>query len=483
MIKRLFLFLVAILVCAAASASAQPVATAVVPDKIRVACVGASITYGYSINDREKNCYPAQMQNLLGNGYDVRNFGVNSRTMLKHGDFPYWNDGAYKQALAFNPNIVVIDLGGNDSKPQNWKYKNEFAADTRAMIASFRALPSKPRVLLCLPMPAFKLMWGINNEVYTNELIPMLREVAFDTGTELVDLHTAFLNKEAWFADNIHPNADGAALMARLVGGIIAFKPDIGFDFEKTLAAQEITAKASSFYGYRQLDFTMEDGWHCIVVRPFVAAVGHPYAWRGEFFGHEPQTDIALLQRGFHVVYVETQNMYGSPAAMKIWEKFHTLLANAGLDGKITLIGMSRGGLYCYNWAALHPEMVSVLYGDAPVCDFKSWPGGKRNGETKDEWAGLLKAYGFKDEAEAFAYKKNPVDNLEPLAKAGIPIIQVVGQDDTTVPVQENTDLVEKRYKELGGTIEVIRKPGADHHPHSLPNPEPIVDFILNHAK
>jgi pimeloyl-ACP methyl ester carboxylesterase len=219
-------------------------------------------------------------------------------------------------------------------------------------------------------------------------------------------------------------------------------------------------------------------------VRPYVTAAGRPYAWRGEFFGHEPQTDLALLERGYHVVYVGAQDMFGAPAAMEIWEKFHGLLANAGLGGKIVLIGMSRGGLYCYNWAALHPETVSVLYGDAPVCDFKSWPGGKGRGSTtKGDWEALLKAYGFKDEAEALAYKKNPVDNLAPLAKAGIPIIHVVGQADTDVPVADNTDIVEKRYKELGGTIQVIRKAGVGHHPHSLPNPEPIVDFILSHAK
>jgi pimeloyl-ACP methyl ester carboxylesterase len=188
-----------------------------------------------------------------------------------------------------------------------------------------------------------------------------------------------------------------------------------------------------------------------------------------------------LLQHGFHVVYVNAQDLYGAPPAMEIWEKLHALLARAGLNGKITLIGMSRGGLYCYHWAALHPETVAVIYGDAPVCDFKSWPGGKREGATKGEWAGLMKCYGFKDEAAAFAYAKNPVDNLEPLAKAGIPILHAVGQADTDVPVQENTDLVERRYQALGGTIQVIRKPGIGHHPHSLPNPEPIVDFILSH--
>jgi alpha-L-fucosidase 2 len=192
--------------------------------KIRVACIGASITFGHGIPDREKNCYPAQMQNLLGTGYEVRNYGVSGRTMLKHGDAPYWKEEAYRQALEFNPNVVVIDLGGNDSKPENWQFKAEFADDTRAMIASFRVLPAKPRVLLCLPMPAFKTTFGINDEVIVREQTPILRQVAFETATELVDLHTAFLDKRSWFADNIHPNAEGAALMAKIIGGVIGFE-------------------------------------------------------------------------------------------------------------------------------------------------------------------------------------------------------------------------------------------------------------------
>lgn len=486
MFRRIFLVSVLHLLFTAVSISAQP-AVPSSPEKIRVACVGDSITFGAGIENREKNGYPAQMQALLGSSYDVRNFGVSGRTMLKQGDYPYEKEDACKQALAFNPNLVVIALGTNDSKPQNWKFKSAFADDTRALIASFRARPDRPRVLLCLPMPAFQIRWDINETVIKDEIIPILRQVAFDTGAELVDLHTAFLGKGAWFPDNIHPNTDGAARMAQVIGGAIAFKPDTAFDLEKNLTEQGIKPSVTSFHGYRQLTFPLEDGRQATVVRPYVTAEGHPLVWRGEFFGHEPQTDLALLAHGYHIVYVDAQNMLGAPPAMAIWERFHALLKKAGLTGKITLIGMSRGGLYCYNWAALHPETVSVLYGDAPVCDFKSWPLGKgRNGQTafsKSDWDLVLKHYGFKDDAEALAYKKNPVDNLDLLAKAGIPIIHVVGQADTTVPVADNTDVVEQRYKALGGTIEVIRKPGVEHHPHSLENPEPIVDFILKHAR
>lgn len=215
-------------------------------------------------------------------------------------------------------------------------------------------------------------------------------------------------------------------------------------------------------------------------MRPKQAAKGSPWIWRTEFFGHEPQADIALLERGYHVAYIDVQNMYGAPAAMGHMDRLHEHLLRAhGLSEKVTLEGFSRGGLFAFNWAALHPDRVASLYVDAPVCDFKSWPGGKGMGPgSPEDWQRCLKAYGF-GEAQAMGYAKNPVDQLAPLAKAGVPILAVVGDSDEVVPVSENIDVVEKRYKELGGKIEVIRKPGGKHHPHSLQDPKPIVDFIL----
>ena len=148
---------------------------------------------------------------------------------------------------------------------------------------------------------------------------------------------------------------------------------------------------------------------------------------------------------------------------------------------------MSRGGLIIYNWASANPEKVSCIYGDAPVCDFKSWPGyiyRRKNKKKKPRgaWAACLKVYGLSQE-EALTYKGNPVDNLESLAKAGVPLLHVCGAADTVVPVSENTAVLEKRYKALGGSIKVILKDGVGHHPHSLKDPKPIVDFILKHTK
>lgn len=241
--------------------------------------------------------------------------------------------------------------------------------------------------------------------------------------------------------------------------------------------------KTSTWNGYEKLDFNL-GGRAALLVKPESPAPGKPWIWRTEFFGHQPQADIDLLGKGFHVAYIDVQNLYGAPVALKAMDEYHAHVTRTyGLSNKTILEGFSRGGLFAFNWAALHPQNVAGLYVDAPVCDFKSWPGGKGKGPgAPADWQRLLGVYGFTEE-QALAYDKNPVDNLAPLAKAGIPILAVIGEADEAVPVSENIDLVEKRYQELGGKIKVIRKPGCKHHPHSLVDPKPIVDFAVQVAR
>jgi pimeloyl-ACP methyl ester carboxylesterase len=235
----------------------------------------------------------------------------------------------------------------------------------------------------------------------------------------------------------------------------------------------------SSFHSFAQYDFEVQ-GISCKVVVPARAAEEKPWIWRARFWGHEPQTDLALLERGFHIAYIDVAGLFGSPEALRRWDRFYDVLTRThGFDKKAVLEGMSRGGLIVFNWASRNPEKVHCIYADAPVCDFKSWPGGKEGAEK--QWRQCLDAYGLTEEA-ARSFKGNPVDNLEPLAKAGVPILVVVGDADDVVPVAENTARVEQRYHELDGDITVIHKPGIGHHPHSLEDPKPIVDFILRHA-
>lgn len=221
------------------------------------------------------------------------------------------------------------------------------------------------------------------------------------------------------------------------------------------------------------------------LISPKTAAAGKPWVWHGEFFGHKPAPDIALLGRGFHIAYMKINDMLGCPDAVKLWNQcYDELTTRYGLSKKPALVGLSRGGLYCYNWASANPDKVSCIYGDAPVCDFKSWPGGKGKGKGDPKnWELVLKLWGFKDEAEALAYKGNPVDSLAPLAQHLVPLLHVFGDADDVVPWEENTGLIESRYKALGGSITMIRKPGVGHHPHGLEDSTPIIEFIAKHAK
>jgi pimeloyl-ACP methyl ester carboxylesterase len=176
--------------------------------------------------------------------------------------------------------------------------------------------------------------------------------------------------------------------------------------------------------------------------------------------------------------------MLGCPDAVKHWDAVYAeLTGKYHLGKKPALVGLSRGGLYCYNWAIANPTKVSCIYGDAPVCDFKSWPGGKGKGKgDKRNWEFVQKLWGFKDEAEALAYKGNPVDNLAPLAKAGVPLLHVYGDADDVVPADENTLVMAERYRKLGGTMELIAKAGVGHHPHGLQDSTPIINFITKNA-
>lgn len=236
--------------------------------------------------------------------------------------------------------------------------------------------------------------------------------------------------------------------------------------------------------GYAKHELTIA-GKPVTVVAPKAAAPGRPWVWHGEFFGHKPAPDIALLGKGFHIVYMKINDMLGCPDAVKLWNQCYSeLTSNYALSAKPSLVGLSRGGLYCYNWAIANPDKVSCIYADAPVCDFKSWPGGKGKGKgDAKNWALVPKLWAFKDEAEALAYKGNPVDNLEPLAKNKVPLLHVFGDADDVVPWDENTGLIETRYKALGGSITLIRKPGVGHHPHGLDDSTPIIEFIEKNAK
>jgi len=201
---------------------------------------------------------------------------------------------------------------------------------------------------------------------------------------------------------------------------------------------------------------------------------------RARFWGHEPQTDIALLERGFHIAYCDIGNLYGGKEAVKRWNKFYPFMQKQGLSKKVVLEGMSRGGLIIYNWAAKNRKNVACIYADAPVLDGKSWPGGFGKGKGyPDGWEEFKKVYKLKTEKKVTSFKGDPIHKTKKIAKGKFPMMHVCGEADHVVPVDENTRIFEREIQKYGGDINVIYKEGVDHHPHSLKNPTPIVNFIL----
>ena len=197
------------------------------PSAIRVACIGDSITDGDGIDLRDVNGYPAQMQKMLGKGYNVKNFGLSARTMMNSGTLPYMNEQVWQDALAFNPDIAVIMLGTNDSKPENWVHKKDYAKDLKKMVDALQALPTHPKIYLCKPVPAVKDTWNISEEVITQEIGPILEKtVKKENLAGLIDLHAALDGKPDMFVeDGIHPNQRGARIIAETVAKVI--DPDV----------------------------------------------------------------------------------------------------------------------------------------------------------------------------------------------------------------------------------------------------------------
>ena len=237
------------------------------------------------------------------------------------------------------------------------------------------------------------------------------------------------------------------------------------------------SCRESVWQGFRRIDYCYKKN-EVTLVFPVEKQINQ-WIWRTEFFGAYPYADIEMLRKGYILAYYSISGLYGSPKAIRKMDDFYNhIIEEYDLYPKVILIGFSRGGLYALNFACEYPERISAIYFDAPVLDIHSWPHGRYSGEGNQIlWQECMKAYGYKSEEEAESYTF--ANKFEPLLRFDIPIIIVAGDCDKSVPYEENGALLEDYYKKNNGHIKVIKKNGAGHHPHSLENPQIIVDFLI----
>lgn len=185
-------------------------------NEIKVACVGDSITEGHGLTSQSHSAYPAVLGNLLGTGYSVLNAGQGGATLVKDGDLPYWNCNEFSNVFDYQPDIIIVKLGTNDTKSHNWDAE-KFSRDYQALVDTFNSIQSRPRIYLCLPVPVFKTAWGINDSTLTNGVIPAITSIGKTNHLTIIDLYSKMKDYPEFFPDGVHPNEGGTKVMAEII--------------------------------------------------------------------------------------------------------------------------------------------------------------------------------------------------------------------------------------------------------------------------
>ncbi|MGL4955977.1 MAG: GDSL-type esterase/lipase family protein [Bacteroidales bacterium] len=436
---------------------------------IRIATVGNSITYGAGVRNCNENSYPAQLQTALGTNYQVNNFAIGAHTLLALGDRPYRKTKEFQASLNYKPNIVLIKLGtinaGNFNKV---KFDSTYKKNYQSLINSYKALASKPRIILMTPIRCYLQQgpFAGADTAYQKHIIPAIKQLAFENDLELIDLYPIFRAKfNAYLMpDSLHPSESGAARIVERIAPIIACSPRKDSLAEGVVA---IKSNISNFHAYKMYDW---GGGYKIVV-PRVAPKGaSQWVARTSFWGHKPEVDIALLERGFHIAYCPAENLFGSPKAVQMFDDFYARMMAAGFAPKVVLEAISYGALAVYNWAAQNPEKVAAIYADAPVMNLKNLHRNCNLATTQT----LMNAYQFRNKRELREWQKTPINHARILQH--LPIIHLVGQMDT-ISVADNTALFKDSIQKAGGKMTLVNR--ESYNAHTLDAPNSVINFIL----
>jgi len=426
-------------------------------DTTRVAVVGCSrLAKAALLAGAKDERFAVVIPNQTGGGgvpLAKRDYGEN--VALQNQNFPHWFCGNFRQysdneaAMPFDQHLLLAACA-----PRRL-YVSSFPGKWFDPLGEFLSMKAAEPVWAFLGRP------GLPADAWPDEMAPSL-------GT-----HLAYHRRPFEHGIAIYDWQCYLAFTDRAFGVAIDWQP----------------TKTDTWHTFTRRHFTV-DGRPCWVAVPRAPRPGNPWVWCFDFpEAFDTRTGvIPLVESGFHYVHMDVGNTFGGTAALAHYDAFYEHLVAKGLSPKATLVGISWGGLSAYRFAAKNPGRVTCIYGDAPVCDFTSWPGGKGKGRgSPADWKSLLAHYGFEGEEDAKQRIKalahiNPENHFGALAEANIPLIHVVGDADDIVPVEENTAVVEQRYKALGGAITVFHKPGVGHHPHGLDDPTPVVNLIKEYT-
>ncbi len=193
-------------------------------DPIRVACVGASGTFGFGLPNRREQAYPAVLGRLLGPVYMVRNFGYSGATAGRATNEPYHLTPSFLGATRFEPDVVVVALGTNDAQRANLGNLPHFRDDYIALVEHFRLLPSQPEVVVVTPCPLFAPKPGFDFSALNQVIRPEIETIADELGLQWIDAYTPLRDRPDLFPDNLHTDSSGAKLLAEEVFKVVGHR-------------------------------------------------------------------------------------------------------------------------------------------------------------------------------------------------------------------------------------------------------------------
>ncbi len=239
------------------------------------------------------------------------------------------------------------------------------------------------------------------------------------------------------------------------------------------------------WHGFKKDTFSLE-GRNAYIVQPPHAFAGNPWVWQAYFPDWHYEMDSILVSKGFHIAFIDCSDMFGSPQAMQLWDKFYQhVTGKYSFSTMPVLEGVSHGGLYAYGWAKRNPDKVSFIYAEAPVLDIKSWPGGKGIGRgSAEDWEKCLATFHL-TEQQALDFKDNPIDDVASLAAYKIPAVHVVCKDDSIVPVAENTAVLDAEIRLLGDSIQIdymTENISLQGHHFNITHPQHYAELVIKNV-
>ncbi|MBR4597364.1 MAG: hypothetical protein IKO42_03075 [Opitutales bacterium] len=423
------------LACACVFASAQ--------EKIKIACIGDSITEGFGLHNSCTDAYPVILGYMLGDKYEVKNFGITGKCVQKDSNDPYWKSGRIPRIKEFDPDIIIVKLGTNDSKPVNWKTPEIFQADYEAYLDEIANPNKKQTFYLASAAWVRKDAIGITRKVVTEGVNPSVEAIAKRRGLKIIDFHSLLEDHPDWYCDDIHPNEEGAYKMAEFVYKFLTGN-------KKTPQIPYFRAKKGDFEGFVQYSFQFRwrDTWIFLPNKP---SKGGEWIWIATKPSNSPEERellLGALKKGWHVVYTDIDSWWGNPNSMRWGEEVFKYFPNLlKTSEKAHIAAFGTGAFHSVNFAAKHPEKVEKLFLSSPTLDIVSWA---KDGHMKtflQEWKLA--------EADVDSFPDSPLENIKYLIQNNTPTLILPSGE-------EQLSELKKRIPKTAKNIAFMKDAGAE---------------------